>query len=135
MSIISQLAEGKITWSQAETQVAGWFGKIFAASPPAIQADVTAAEADAKQVASDALGLADTALGPIISAGALAVEGAATVALTAAGVGALSPAADAAISNIGNALKTEVDLTIAKWRAGLVPATMAPIPNPTPPAT
>ena len=86
MSIIAQLVEGKITWSQAETQIEGWFKGILS-SNPAIATDVAAAQSDLKQVASDALGLADTALGPIISAGALSVEGAATVALTAAGVG------------------------------------------------
>ncbi len=126
MSIISQLAKGAITWGEAETQIETWFGKAWSGVPSTVQAD-------AKQAASDALGLADTALGPIIAAGALAVEGAATTALTAAGVGALSPAADAAISNISNSLKAEVDITIAKWRAELTPGpqvVMAPVANP-----
>lgn len=130
MSIISQLAKGAITWQTAVGQIEGWFAKGFASAPAIVQQD-------AKQAASDALGLADTALGPIIAAGALAVEGAATTALTAAGVGALSPAADAAISNISNSLKAEVDITIAKWRAELTPGpqvTMAAIPDPTKPS-
>jgi hypothetical protein len=95
-----------------------------------VQADIKLVETNFEQVASDALGLADTAMGPILSVATVSVEAAANTALTAAGVIALCPAADAAISNIEAALKAQVDATVAQWRANLTPASMAPVANP-----
>ncbi|HEY7852936.1 MAG TPA: hypothetical protein VIB82_08160 [Caulobacteraceae bacterium] len=130
MSILSQLAEGKISFSQAASEAEAWFAKLVANAPAPVQADIKLVETNFKQVASDALGLADTAMGPILSVATVSVEAAANTALTAAGVIALCPAADAAISNIEAALKAQVDATVAQWRANLTPAAMAPVPNP-----
>ncbi len=126
MSIFSQLIERKITWSQAATQIEGWFSKGFSELP-------SVAQSDAKQAASSVLGVADTLLGPIIAAGALTVEGAANTGLAALGASKIDPAVDAAIATLGNALKAQVDLSIAQWRAELTPGpqvVMAPVANP-----
>ena len=118
MSILSQLLHKQISWSQAASEIEGWFGHL----PAPIQADAQAAKTQLKQSASDALGLADTALGPIFAAGAVAAEGAANTAFTALGVSALSVPADAAIVKLGDVLKGAIDAEIASLRARLAPA-------------
>lgn len=132
MSILSQLAEKKITWAQASTQIENWFGKIGGAAPATVQADLNAAKEDLKQAASNVLGLADTALGPIIAtattAVSAAVQGALTSAIGPVAASAASPVTTTGIQQIGAALKAQIDEEIARAQAAL--ASSPPTPPP-----
>ncbi len=123
MSIFSQLLDHRIGFGQAVQEGGQWFDTILAKAPPAVQADVTQGLSDFKQAASNAVALADTMLGPILSAGTLAVEAAANTALVSATAGAgsvLTPALDAGISQVANALHAEIDAVAARVRANLL---------------
>ena len=135
MSIFSQLIHGKISFSQAATQVEQWFAKEIGSLDPAVSAAANAAVSDLKQAASIAVGLGDTALGGLLGTATGVVEGAVNTAIaTALGPAApqLTPAVDAAISHISDTLKAAIDAEAARLRAGLAtPAvTMAPVANP-----
>jgi hypothetical protein len=123
MSILSDAFSKRITWTTAATQIGQWFAQILGpnASGEAAQ-QAGALMSDLKQAASDAIGLADTALGPILAAGALAVEGAADTALKAAiGPAAtiITPAIDAAITQAENALVAAIKARSVALRASL----------------
>ena len=134
MSIISQLLSGKISFGTAVVQIEQWFAKELSGSSPAAAA-AQAAVSDLKQAASNAVFLADTAPGGLLNTGAVAVEGAANAAITAAlGPVApqLTPAVDSAILHIASSLKAAIDAEAARIRASLAtpPVTMAPVANP-----
>lgn len=124
MSILSEAAEGKISFSEGVEKAEAWFGSLIAHSSPTVQADAAAGLDAFKQTLSNVVGIVDTALAPIISTGALAVEAATSTALTAAfgaGVaGQLTPGLDAGITQATNALKAEVDAVAAQLRAKIV---------------
>ena len=127
MSILSQLFNGKIDFSQAVAQGEQWFSTILSKAPAAVQSDVATALSDFKQAASDAVSLADTALGPILLVGTTAVEVAANTALTAAIGGtanALTPAIDAGITSVSNSLKAAIDAEAAQLRAKILGSTV-----------
>lgn len=131
MSILSDLLEHKITFSQAVTKAEAWWGNLLTHAPPAVQSGVAQAESDFKQAAGNAVALADTALGPLMATATVAVNTAVNGALTAAmgGAGApLIPAVDAGIDAVINGLHAEIDAVAAEFRAKLV------TPAATPPA-
>jgi len=138
MSILSQLFSGKITFSQAESQVDTWFSTILSKAPAAVQGDVATASSALKQAASDAVGLADTALGGILATGSTIVESAANTALNATigpiAAATLTPAVDASITAVTNGLKAAIDAEATALRAQLAqgPATVTVQPTPTP---
>ena len=120
MSILSQLFEHKITFSQAITEGESWFNNILTHAPAVVQADVAQALSDFKQAASNAIALADTSLGPILAVATTAIEAAANTALTSATAGAaapLIPIVDSGISQVVNALHAEIDAVAAQVRA------------------
>jgi hypothetical protein len=122
MSLVTQLIEKKITWTQFAAGVEAWTAKEFGLQPAAVQADVQAAQDDLKQVASTALGLADTAVGGFITTGTAAAEVAANTFIMSAsgGIAApLTPGLDATIAAGANALKAAIDAEVAAWRASL----------------
>lgn len=125
MSIISDALSGRTTWSTAANQIAGWFARI---AGPAASADVLqksgALMSDLKQAASDAVSLSETLMGPLLSAGALAVEAAADTALKAAigpAASMLTPAIDTAISDVETQLIAAIRTRSAAIRASLSP--------------
>lgn len=134
MSILTDLLQKKISFSQAVSQGEAWFSSILTHAPSAVQSDVAAGLSDFKQAASDAVALADTALGPILVVGTTTVEAAANTAITAA-VGpalsaALTPAVDAGITSVTNALHAEIDAVAAQIRSKLVTPVATPTPQP-----
>lgn len=127
MSIISDAATGKTTWATAGGLIAQYIAKAFGqtSADPVVAQQAGQLMTDLKQAASDAIGLADTALGPIIGAGALAVEAAMDAALTRA-IGPLAtqitPSIDTTITQAANALKAAIDARALAMRAKLTPA-------------
>ena len=128
MSILSQLFAKKITFGQAVSQGEQWFSTILSKAPGAVQADVASGLSDFKQAASSAVALADTQLGPILATGTTIVESAANTALTSAigpAAGLVTPAVDAGITSVMNALHAELDAVEAKFRSDYLSATPA----------
>jgi hypothetical protein len=138
MSILTDLLSGKITFSQAATEVEQWGEKVLglAGANSAASSDVASAVSDLKQAASNAVALGDTALGGLIAVGAPLVEGAfngvVTKALGGTIAGQLTPAVDSSIDDIASALKAEIDAAALAIRAKL--ATPVPVSPPAPPA-
>lgn len=124
MSIISQLLHGKITWQTAARQIEAWGAKTVGDSPALIGA-TSVVISDLKQAASNAIMLADSMAGPLLAAGADAVNAAFTVAATKylGPFGAVvSPAAHDAIDKIRDGLKAEIDAAAMAMKASLAPA-------------
>lgn len=128
MSIISDLIEKKITFSQAVAKGEAWFSNLLNNAPTPVKAGVGQALSDFKQAASDAITMGDTALGPIAAAFTVTVNTAANAALTAA-IGpeatTLTPAVDAGIASMVNAAHAEIDAVANELRAKLA-APVAP---------
>lgn len=125
MSIFSDALSGRTTWTTAATQIGQWFGQIIGPSPTAqVVAQAGTVMTDLKQAASDAISLSETLMGPLLAAGALAVEAAADTALKAA-VGpfstVLTPAIDTAISDVETQLTAAIKARSAALRASLAP--------------
>ena len=121
MSILSDLLNKKITFSEAATEAEQWAAKIVA-SDSSLTTAVGTVTADLKQAASNAVALAGTALGALIAPAAATVEAAANELLTKAiGAGAttITPAVDNAITTGANALKAEIDAAETALRAKL----------------
>lgn len=128
MSIFSQLFEGKITWSQAETEIENWASQTVT-NNPALEATAGAVMADLKQAASDAIATADTLAGPLLATGATVVGTAFTTAVTAylgPLAAAVNPAGLDAIAKIRDGLKAALDAEAASLIASLKPAVPAP---------
>lgn len=121
MSIISQLLRGKITWSEAESQIEDWAKKVVDGNP-ALTALGGEVMVDLKQAASDAITTADTLAGPLLATGADVVAGAFNVAAKAY-LGpfgaAISPAAHDAIMKIRDGLKAAIDAEAMALQASL----------------
>lgn len=131
MSIFSQLFEGKITWSQAESQIEAWATKTEA-QIPGLTATVGGVMTDLKQAASDAIATADTLAGPLLATGADAVSAAFTTAATAylGPFGAIASAASHdAIAKIRDGLKAALDAEAAALIASLKPAPATAVPQ------
>lgn len=127
MSLLTDLINKKITFSQFVSQAEAWVVKTAGSNPVAIAASGEVLS-DLKQAASNAVALADTSLGALIAPAGLAVEAAINGVLTKAigtGATALTPAIDNAIDTATAALKAELDAYAAKLRASLTPAVTA----------
>lgn len=130
MSIVSDALNKRTTWSAAASQLGQWVAQILGPQPTA-QATQQAGVllADLKQSTSDAISLADTLMGPLLAAGALAVETAADAALKAA-IGPvasiITPAMDTAISDVETQLIAAIRTRTAAFRASLAPKPSAP---------
>lgn len=125
MSILTDLINKKITFSQAVTEVEAWATHLTANDPVATAA-VGALVSTAKQAASDAVTIGDGALGTIIATGAVAVETAVETALSSATKGlstGFNPIISAGIDTIANALKAEIDSAALKAKANLAAST------------
>lgn len=121
LSILTDLIQKKITFSQAEQEIVSWATHLTASDPTAAAA-VGALVSDAKQAASDAITIGDTALGAIIAPASLAVETAVESALSAATHGVsniFNPLISAGIDTIANALKAQIDASAMKAKAQL----------------
>lgn len=135
ISIFSGLAGGKLTWSQAQTEIESAGAKVFSSLPTSAQSSVTQAISDVKQGASNALAAADTLLGPAISTGATVVEGALD-SLIAAYTGGLAVPLTAGVNDgvtaLANGLKSAIDARLLQHQAALAatPPAVAPTPAP-----
>ena len=132
MSILTDLFEKKITFSQAAAETVGWGEKIIA-SDATLTAAVGTVVSDAKQAASNAVTMADTAVGAAILPAAKGVEVALDAALATVTKGVSTPFngfINDGIDTMANAIKAEADAWALKAKAALA----APSPNPTPPA-
>lgn len=139
MSILSQLAEGKITFSQAASQVEAWASGIVK-KDPTLTAAVGQIVTDTKQAASDAVGMADTALGTWIIPASKGVETLLDTALAGATGGAtvgFNPFINDGIDTIAAAIKAEADSWTLKAKAALATTgsvSVSPVTT-TPPVT
>jgi hypothetical protein len=127
MSIISQLLAGKITWTQAVTEIDSWAEGLFAKTSPEFHTAIAAAVTDVKQGASDAISLADTLAGPLITTAAAAAGTAFTVAVNTylgpAASAAVSPSAVDAIDKIRDGVIAELNTLALQAKAALVGVT------------
>jgi hypothetical protein len=133
MSIISDALSGRTTWPTAAAQIGAWFSQVLGPQPTAAAtSEAGALMTDLKQTASDAVSLADTLMGPLLAAGALAVEAAADTALKAAigpVAGVITPAMDTAISDVEAQLVAAIHTRALAFRASLAPKPqLAPAP-------
>lgn len=127
MSILSDLLNKKITFSQAAAQAAAWASTLIA-HDPVLSTTASAVLSDVKQGASNAVEMADTALGAIIGPATLATETALEAALAAATKGAsvpFNPLISDGIDRIASAVKAEADAWALRTKASLVPPTPA----------
>jgi hypothetical protein len=113
VSILTDLIEGKITFSTAALEVEQWGEKLI--SSDATLTNVAGAlVSDAKQAASDAISIGDTALSAVILPASKAVEAALEGALASATKGlsvGFNPLISSGIDTIASALQSE----IATW--------------------
>lgn len=72
MSILTELAHGRITWSQAESQAEDWAKAI--AVDPLLAAAAGALLPVVKQAASDAIDWAETAIGAVAAPATATIE-------------------------------------------------------------
>lgn len=123
MSILTDLAEGKINFHVASQEVGQWAQNLVA-HDPTLTAAAGAIVSDLKQAASNAVGLADTALGAFIVPAAKTVEATLDGVLAAATRGASIPFnafVNDGIDQIAAAIKAEADAWSLKAKAALVP--------------
>ena len=121
MSILTDLLNKKITFSQAASEAEQWASHIVAGDSNLTVA-IGVVTSDLKQAASNAVALADTALGALISPAATTVETVANELLTKAigpSASVITPAIDNAITTSANALKAEIDAAATALRAKL----------------
>lgn len=137
MSIVSDALLGKITWATAGNQIGQWFSQILGPQPTAqATQQMGVLMSDLKQTASDAISLSDTLMGPLLAAGALAVEAAVDGALKAAigpAATVVTPAIDTAISDVEAQLVAAIRARTVAFRASLAPKPATTVP-PQPPA-
>jgi hypothetical protein len=121
MSILTDLMQKKITFSQAATQAGEWVSQIVA-KDPTLQATAATVLSDVKQAASNAVNLAESALDSAILPAAASVEAAFEAALAKATGGVslpFNPIITHGIDTIAAALKAEVDAAALKAKANL----------------
>lgn len=121
MSILTDLIEKKITFSQAASQALSW-GQNLIAHDPALTAMAGAVTSDIKQAASNAVVLADTYVGAAILPAAKGVEVALDAALASVTKGASIPFngfVNDGIDQMAAAIKAEADAWALKAKASL----------------
>lgn len=126
MSILSDLIHKRITFTQAATEIGSWFKNDISHLDPTVQADIASAVSKAKQAASNAVQLADTWVAPHLADATNAVEAAADALLLKATAGVAAPAiplVNDGLSLLGQALKDQIDVSVAKARGALVTPT------------
>ena len=126
MSILSELINRQITWTQAKTRIEAWFAGIAAKLPDPLKPAVAAAESELKQAASNAVDYADQALAPhLLQFADLAgtwFANAASAYLGPVAAGALSPAVHDALDKLASGAKAELDALAAQLKADLAGA-------------
>ena len=126
MSILTDLAEGKITFPTAATEAESWASKLIT-SDPTLSTAASGVLSDVKQAASDAVGMADTAIGTAILPAAKGVEVALDAALATVTKGVSIPFngfVNDGIDQMAAAIKAEADAWALKAKAALAaPAT------------
>lgn len=126
MSILSDLLNRKITFSQAATQIESWGVSIVRnlANDPTVIATTGAVVSDLKQAASDALSIADNFAGPILASEAAMIEASAD-AVFKAYFGPFSPIASKAmhdsVDRLAMGLKALIDAKTAEYKASMQP--------------
>jgi hypothetical protein len=121
MSILGDLIEKKITFSQAVTEVEQWADKLIA-DDPAFTNATAAIVSDVKQAASDAVSVGDTALGVIIGGAAKALEPILETTLASATKGlsvGLNPLISGGIDAIAAAMIGQINAWALKAKADL----------------
>lgn len=121
MSILSELLERKITFSQAASQAAQWASNLIAHDPILSNAAGTVLT-DVKQAASNAIDMADTAIGVAILPAAKGVEASLDAALASITKGASIPFngfVNDGIDKMAAAIKAEADAWALKAKAAL----------------
>jgi hypothetical protein len=133
MSILSELAHGRITFHQAASEAEQWASQVVA-HDPILSGTAATLLTDVKQAASDAIGMADSALGQFIMPAAATVEGALDAALAKATGGVSIPFnhfVNDGIDKFASAVKAEADAWALKAKAQLAsPAPAAPAAPP-----
>jgi hypothetical protein len=136
MSILSDLRGGKITWTQAISEVAAWAQKLIAGDPTLTTA-VGAVVSDVKQAASNAVQDADTAFAAFIGPATTALETGLDAALAGYTKGlsiTFNPLINDTIDKIAGAAVAEANAWALKAKAALAPASTTATP-PTPPTS
>lgn len=121
MSILTDLAEGKITWNTAATEIESWSQNLVS-KDATLTAAVGQITTDVKQAASDAIGMADTELGKWIIPASKTVEVALDTFLAGATKGVsvpFNPFINDGIDTAVNAIKAEADAWALKAKAAL----------------
>lgn len=121
MSILTELLEKKITFSQAAQKAAGW-AQAIVAHDPTLSGTANAVLSDVKQGASNAVDIADSALSASIMPAAKGVESLLENALSAATKGVtvpFNPLISDGIDRIADAIKAEADAWALKAKATL----------------
>lgn len=121
MSILTDLIAGKITFSQAETEVEQWAGQIIGSDSTLTNATASVVT-DVKQAASDAITIGDTALAPLITVASTTVATALETALASATKGlsvGFNPLISAGIDTIAGALQAEITTWSLQAKAAL----------------
>lgn len=121
MSLLTDLAQGKITFSQFAVQAEAWAQKLTA-SNPALASIAAAGLSAVKQGASNAVGAIDTVVGAATIPAAQAVEAALDGALASISKGASIPFngfVNDGIDQMAAATKSAVDAWALKTKASL----------------
>lgn len=128
MSILTDLLEHKISFSQAAEAAVQW-ARTLVAHDASLTAAAEAVLSDVKQAASNAVDLADTAIGSAIVPGAKAVETALDAALARLTGGLSIPFngfVDDGVDRLAAVIKAEADAWALKVKANLAAATAKP---------
>lgn len=121
MSILSDLLNKKITFTQAATEAGTWASQLVARDPT-LTAATGAVLSDVKQAASNAIDMADTWIGQHVGPMTVAIETAADAALASATGGASIPFngfVNDGIDRMVQAGKAELDAWALKAKASL----------------
>lgn len=136
-SILMDLINRKNTWGTAAQRFEQWGSRIVASfrSDPAAAAVAGAVVSDLKQAASDLVTLGDSLAGPIIAAGAAAVETSVDAAFSSY-FGPAAPIASKAthdsVDRIASGFKSFIDAKAAEFKANM--ATAPAVTEPASPA-
>jgi hypothetical protein len=127
LSILSDLIEGKITFSTAASDIVQWAEKLIS-NDPAVTNAAASLVTDAKQAASDAITIGESALGPVILPASKALETALETALASATKGlsvGFNPLISSGIDTIANALQSQIATWALEAKASLATAPVA----------
>jgi hypothetical protein len=132
MSILTDLRAGKITWTQAASEVAAWGQKLIAGDP-ALTTAVGAVMSDVRQAASNAIEDADTAFASFIGPATTTLEAGLDAALAGYTKGlslSFNPLINDTIDKISAAAVAEANAWALKAKAALAPAAAGAAPQP-----